>query len=256
MDKRQEVKALKKALHALLYLNCYGQSKASEVAQAIGIPRTTCYRLLQTLAVEGYIEKIQGSDVYRLTSLVQKLSSGFDDSELVVEVAKPLMSQVGADIRWPIGLATPQGTDMLVRFNTDKDAPLAIDRFRIGFSIPMIKAPTGLCYLAHCNDDKREELLDISSRSKVGMTGLNKYGGLRHLLARVRNDGYSNMRFDEYSEAGFAIPLTVGSKLIGSLIMRYAKSALTDSDVEKIYHPIMAQLSSKISRAYADRRIG
>jgi IclR family mhp operon transcriptional activator len=252
MKQQEEVKALKKALRALSVLNCNGQSKASEVARGIDVPRTTSYRLLETLASEGYIEKLPNSDLYRLTSLVNKLASGFGDSELIVEVAKPLMTKIGADIRWPIGLATPRGDDMLVRFNTDKDAPLAIDRFRIGFSIPMLNAPTGLCYLAYCDETDRKALLERSRQSGGAFDKLNQHGGIVHLLSQVKETGWCNIRYGEYREAGFAVPLRAGNKIIGSLIMRYAKAALTDSEVQKTYLPIMRNLSNEISKSYTN----
>jgi IclR family mhp operon transcriptional activator len=111
MDTRQEVRSLKKGLRALMFLNSHGESTVTEVARAIGVPRTTSYRLLETLASEGYVEKQPHSDIYRLTSSVQRLSSGFGDSDLVVEVAKPLVRKVGAEIGWPMALATPRFPD-------------------------------------------------------------------------------------------------------------------------------------------------
>ena len=77
MDSRQEIKSLKKALRALTFMNQKGDATVTDVARAVGIPRTTAHRVLATLASEGYVEKQPPSDYYRITSRVQKLAQGF-----------------------------------------------------------------------------------------------------------------------------------------------------------------------------------
>jgi IclR family mhp operon transcriptional activator len=223
MDERQEVKSLKKALRALTFLNCHGESTVTEVATAIGVPRTTSYRLLETLASEGYVEKQPHSHIYRLTSLVQKLSSGFGDCDLVVEVAKPLINRVGDWIRWPLALATPVGSDMMVRIATDFDTPLAIDRYYIGFRTPMLHAPAGLAYLAHCSDQARASILDLVQRSgETANEPAGFFGGLDYRLDLIRSQGFCHIRFAQYREGGLAVPLIVDGCAIGGIVQKLA----------------------------------
>ena len=62
MDSRQEIKSLKKALRALTFMNQKGDATVTDVARAVGIPRTTAHRVLATLACESYVEKQPASD--------------------------------------------------------------------------------------------------------------------------------------------------------------------------------------------------
>jgi IclR family mhp operon transcriptional activator len=254
MDERQEVKSLKKALRALTFLNCNGDSTVTEVATAIGVPRTTSYRLLETLASEGYVEKQPHSHIYRLTSMVQNLSSGFGDSDLVVEVAKPWITQVGAEVGWPLALATPVGCDMMVRVITDHDTPLAIDRYFIGFRTPMLYAPSGLCYLANCDEETRASVLDLIRRT--GSTAEQpQYGGvdLDYKLEHIRRNGFCHIRFAEYREGGLAVPLFAEGKVVGGIVMRYIKSTIKAAKLEEHYVPILQKLASDIAASYAFR---
>jgi IclR family mhp operon transcriptional activator len=254
MDERQEVKSLKKALRALTFLNCHGESTVTEVACAIGVPRTTSHRLLETLAAEGYVEKQPHSHVYRLTSMVQQLSAGFGDSDLVVEVAKPLIQATGRAVRWPIALATPQGSDMMVRIATDHDTPLAIDRYFIGFRTPMLHAPTGLCYLAHCDDEQRASLLDLSRRTNALAVGQSRSDAeLEFMFDQIRRDGYCHIRFAQYREAGLAAPLFADGKVVAGIVMRYIKSTMKASEVEQHFAPTIIQLAANITEAYGRR---
>jgi IclR family mhp operon transcriptional activator len=254
MDERQEVKSLKKALRALTFLNCNGESTVTEVATAIGVPRTTSYRLLETLASEGYVEKQPHSHIYRLTSMVQNLSSGFGDSDLVVEVAKPWVTQVGAEVRWPLALATPVGCDMMVRIITDHDTPLAIDRYFIGFRTPMLYAPSGLCYLAHCDAETRAKVLDLIRRNES--TPEQSYVGASELdskLDQIRRQGFCHIRFAEYREGGLAVPLFAEGKVVGGIVMRYIKSTMKAAKLEEHYVPVVQKLASDIAASYAFR---
>jgi IclR family mhp operon transcriptional activator len=253
MHERQEVKSLKKALRALTFLNANGESTVTEVACAIGVPRTTSHRLLETLASEGYVEKQPHSHIYRLTSLVQKLSSGFGNADLVVEVAKPRVIRAGHEVRWPLALATPSGSDMVVRIATDHDTPLAIDRYYIGFRTPMTHAPAGLCYLAFCEDDQRASILEAAPRARAAEDPAPDLD-LDYTLEQIRQQGFCHRRFAQYREGGLAVPVFADGRVVGGIVMRYTKSAMKAAALEELYVPILRDLAANISAAY-DRRL-
>ena len=255
MDTRQEVKSLKKALRVLTFMNTTGESTVTQVAKSIEVPRTTAYRLLETLASEGYVERQPHSDIYRLTSLVQKLSAGFGEDDLVIEVAKPLIARFGAAIRLPIALATPRGSDMMVRIATDHDAPIVIDRFVIGFAVPMLRAPTGFCYLAHCDEFAKQKALALSRERGIGPDQMGfDLEHFEYLLGRIREEGFYDMRFREYREAGVAIPLIISDRVFGGLVMRYVKSAVKPQHVEREFAPRLRELGEEIAAAFTARR--
>ena len=252
MDERQEIKSLKKALRALTFLNRHGEATVTEVAHAVGVPRTTSHRLLETLAAEGYVEKQPHSNLYRLTSLVQTLSSGFGDTDLIIEIAKPCVQRVGAEIRWPMALATPQGCDMIVRVATDHDTPFAIDRYVIGYRVAMLHAPAGLCYLAHCDDEHREFVLDRARRSDpAAWAQIDR--GLDFTLTQIRRQGFCHIRFAQYREGGLAVPLIAAGKVVGGIVMRYMKSTIKAAKVEEDYVSILQRLATEIESNYISR---
>jgi IclR family mhp operon transcriptional activator len=210
--------------------------------------------LLETLASEGYVEKQPHSHIYRLTSMVQNLSSGFGDSDLVVEVAKPWVTQVGAEVRWPLALATPVGCDMMVRVITDHDTPLAIDRYFIGFRTPMLYAPSGLCYLANCDEDTRASVLDLIRRTdSTAEQPHHGAGELEFKLDQIRQQGFCHIRFAEYREGGLAVPLFAEGKAVGGIVMRYIKSTMKAAQLEEHYVPIVQKLAADIAASYALR---
>ncbi len=251
MQDQEGVKSVKKVLRALRFLNSHGESTVSDVARGIGVPRTTAYRLLHTLSGEGYVEKQPHSDVYRITSLVKRLSSGFGDSELIIEVASPLITRAGAEIRWPLAFATPSGENMVVRITTDFDTAMAVDRYMIGFATPILRSPTGLCYLAHCDEDIRRPIIAAAETSDHAPDYFIYQGRhLEYFLMQVRSRGYCNICYKEYPEGGLAVPVMIEGRMVGGLIMRYMKSILMQDQLESQYLPIMRRLADDISTAY------
>ena len=77
MESTRPIRALMRGLDALTVLNLRDGATVSEVAQEIRLPRTTVYRILETLCSAGFVFRDAADDRYRLTILVRGLSHGF-----------------------------------------------------------------------------------------------------------------------------------------------------------------------------------
>ncbi len=277
MHARHEVKSLKRALRVLTFLNQRGDATVSDVAKAIGVPRPTSYRILETLASEGYVEKQEHSVFYRITSRVQGLAVGFQDEEVLLEVAKPMIIELGKALGWPITLYTPRERKMVVRINTDFDCALALERWSVGFEVPMLHATSGYCYLAHCPAPEREAILKQAEEEGEALEpnylppGEGRYltvtDSLAHLtrfnrdrkeelnllIKHVRDRGFCNIEFKHYREGNVGVPLVLDGKPIGGIVMRYIKSVMKNTDrIQKLYVPKLQQLAHDIVDAYVE----
>lgn len=278
MDTRQEVKSLKKALRALTFMNQKGDSTVTEVAKAIGVPRPTSYRILETLASEGYVEKQPHSGLYRITSMVQRLSSGFQDEELLLEVAKPLVRGLGEEMGWPITIYTPRENHMIARINTDYDCPSALERFHVGYAGPILDATSGYCYLAHCSELECGERVQIALRngnhvvSARGMDDMrylavnanqshmtlfnnDNYDEICYLIKTVRAQGFCNIERKIYREGNVGVPLILDGRPIGAIVLRYIKSVMKNTNrIQDFYVPRLKRLAQDVITAYVKRR--
>ena len=116
MESTRPIRALMRGLDALTVLNLRDGATVSEVAQEIRLPRTTVYRILETLCNAGFVFRDASDDRYRLDhSGARALSDGFDDEAWVTQIAKPLIHELCREIVWPISIATLSGTTMMVR---------------------------------------------------------------------------------------------------------------------------------------------
>src|ERR1700685_3898043 len=109
MESTRPIRALMRGLDALTVLNLRDGGTVSEVAHEIRLPRTTVYRILETLCDAGFVFRDAADERYRLTIQVRALSDGFDDEAWVTQIAKPGIQDFCAESAWRFGLATFSG---------------------------------------------------------------------------------------------------------------------------------------------------
>ena len=98
MESTRPIRALIRGLDALTVLNLRNGATVSEIAQEIKLPRTTTYRILETLSHAGYVYRDDHDDRYRLTIMVRGLSDGFDDEAWVTQIARPYLYSLCSEI--------------------------------------------------------------------------------------------------------------------------------------------------------------
>src|ERR1700744_4191599 len=114
-DSTRPIRALNRGLDVLTELNRLERAAINTLASAVGLPRTTTYRILETFLLAGALDRHAHDDCYRPTIMVRALSDGFDDEALVAHIAKPLLAALGAQIVWPGALATPSRSTIMIR---------------------------------------------------------------------------------------------------------------------------------------------
>lgn len=234
-------------------LNLRNGSTVTEVAKMAGLPRTTAYRVLETLADQELVERETSNERYWLTIKVRELSDGFDDEAWVKELSTPHMDELGKSLVWPVTLATIMGTSMYIRQNTDHQSPLAVERYALGFRLPMFGSASGRVYLAFCSDEQREAILDMLANS--GGTE-RKYATNRYLvdkiLSEVRQNGYAVYRRDRQplnEETIIATPIFMNGRIMAALAVRFMSSAVTDGQAAEKFIPQLKATADKISDA-------
>lgn len=76
MESTRPIRALTRGLDALTMLNSRDGVTVSEVAHGIHLPRTTAYRILETLCDAGFATRHSHDDRYRVTIHVRGLRAG------------------------------------------------------------------------------------------------------------------------------------------------------------------------------------
>jgi IclR family mhp operon transcriptional activator len=257
MESTRPIRALMRGLDALTVLNLRDGTTVSEVAHEIRLPRTTVYRILETLCNAGYVFRDATDDRYRLTIMVKALSEGFDDEAWVTQIAAPLIDALCREIVWPVSIATLSGTAMLIRATTDHDSPLAVERYSAGFRLPLLTTAAGRVYLAHCLDEQRNAVLGILARSSKAEDALARAAPeLQRLLAEIRGQGYATaarMRRTA-EEISIAVPVLVEGHALAALGLRFIASELPLTAALERFLPKLRQCAADISTRFVERQ--
>jgi len=258
-DSTRPIRALMRGLDALAVLNHRDGATVSEVAGAIKLPRTTTYRILETLCEAGYVFRDPADDRYRLTIRVRTLSDGFDDEAWVSEIARPVLHDLGRDVVWPVSIATLSGTSMMVRETTDHRSPLAVERYAAGFRIPLLTSAAGRAYLAWCPEQERETLVDILSRSAREEDKLSRNPTeLGRILNEARSQGYAAaIRARRVSdEISLAVPVRTGDRVLACLSVRFSANAVPMKTAQERFLPRLTSAATQIRDEFIRQHAG
>jgi IclR family transcriptional regulator, mhp operon transcriptional activator len=249
------VRSLERGLALLIAMNRRRLPSVVELAHDTHLPRPTVYRLLETLSRAGFVARGSPHDRYCLTSQVRALSDGFVEDDWIAHIAAPMMTQLTRRVVWPVALMTFEAGRMLVRETTHEASTLSIDHGMVGRSLPMLRTAAGRCYLALCPLKERRTILDMLSRSKAPEDqGARERQRLTAFLDTIRAKGYAIQdREINPKTTGIAVPIRLGTRVLGNLSLIWISSALTIEEVERQFLPLLISTASRISEAMRDR---
>ncbi len=252
-ESTRPIRALNRGLEVLTELNRLERAAINTLAAAAGLPRTTTYRILETLRLAGYVDRDAHDDCYRPTIRVRALSEGFDDEALVAHIAKPLLAHLGAQLVWPVAIATPSGATMMIREATDRQSPLALEQHGAGVRVPMLSSAAGRAYLAFCSAQQREAMLELLARSTLPEDRMARSRiEVEKLLNETRTQGFGMAhrarRVSE--ETSLAIPVRAKDRILASVTVRYSATALPLRAAVEQFLPKMREVAQKIEAQF------
>jgi len=247
------IRALLRGLEVLHVLNQQNGATVSEVATAIDLPRTTTYRILETLCHAGYAYRAASDERYRLTILVRGLSDGFDDEAWVTQIARPYMYDLCNELVWPIAIATLSGSTMLIRQTTDHRSPLAVEKRGPGFRVAILGSASGIAYLTWCPKEQRDALLDLLAKSKrtEDQAAANRKK-VNDLLQETRKRGYAAWRRPRRvsDELSLSVPILAGERLLASLTIRFSSTAVPEAEAIQRFIPRLRATAQRIGEDF------
>ena len=251
------VRSLERGLAVLAAMNRRKLPSVMELARDTRLPRPTVYRLLETLSRGGFVTRSSPHDRYCLARGVRTLSDGFVEDDWIADIAAPLMTQFTRDLVWPVALLTFEESRMLVRETTHEASTLSIDHGMVGRSLPMLRTAAGRCYLAFCPAKERRAILEMLSRSKaLEDRWAREPQRLTKLLDAIKAKGYAIQdREINPKTTGIAVPVRLGTRVLGSLSSIWISSALTIENAEAELHPPLATTAARIADAIRERAL-
>ena len=183
-----------------------GRLGLSDLADRVGLAKTTVHGLLRTLQEHGLVEQHLDTDKYQLgPQLLQLGNSYLDLNELrsrSLAWSELLATRVGEAVR----VGVPHGDGVLVVHHVFRpDTSLQV--LEVGALLPLHATALGKAVLAYLDDDSIEDVVTGALPKLTGHTHVSP-AAIRRELAAVRDSGHAVEREEALlGEGGIAAPI-------------------------------------------------
>ncbi len=223
---------------AVALLEAFGDGRpawsASDLAEAVGLNRTTVYRLLTALESVEYVARDPATDTYRLGSGLIALGARAQRANPARELARPELEALAAATGETATLELLSDGEMVI-IDEIPGAHVTSGSQHIGSRWPVYATSTGKAILAHLPPDELRRLLAGPFRP---LTPSTITGGdqMRACLAGVRRHGYAVAA--EELELGFvavgAALCAAGGRPLAAISLGGTRTRLTEERVPEI----------------------
>lgn len=230
---RYEIEVVQKAVAVLRELATGdGELGAAEIGRRIGLGRSSVFRLLHTLQIEGLVTQDKVSKHYRLgadlTVLGRAAADGFD----LRRHARPVMEELSSVVNLPVFLNIAGASSVIC---LDHVASLnAIELYgRSGQAMPYHACPSGYLFLAYGETARSDDVLrGPLPRYASGTPDIKT---LRLRIDEAQQNGYSFARNDlDEDVSSLAVPVVDREGQIAATLSVAGFSVTFDSRVPQL----------------------
>jgi IclR family mhp operon transcriptional activator len=231
MPSFEPVRAITRGLTVLRLISEEGPISATDLSRAAKLPQPTIVRILETLIEGGYVYRRSDGKTFGITARTKTLSSGFDATSRLLQLAEPLIEELRAEIGWPSNLATLEDNAMVIVYTNRNAKGLSIPG-RLGARIPLLATGVGIVQLAGLPPAELDsQLARLRLSQDVWDSAPELWESLDERLNTARRDGYA-FADERYLDAIYqsqiwavAVPILVNgetSAAMSSLVLRGA----------------------------------
>jgi DNA-binding IclR family transcriptional regulator len=183
--------SLVKALRVLLALE---QSPAgrgvTDIARALGLPKSAVHRLLVTFQACGFVQQQPGSSRYALGPVLARLGLRAADLFTPRRVARPYMEALAHEVGETIFLGVLCESSVLIIEKVEQSQMLRISP-ELGTTLPLRQTALGQVWLAFCPAAQREPLLATLRPPDSVVPAERVLAGLRQELTAIAQQGFA-----------------------------------------------------------------
>ena len=243
----KHVRALDRGLSVLNAIATNDHGTISDISDLTSLPRSTVYRVVQTLEDLGYVRRDHHRPVFRLTSRVRFLTANIGHGNLLSELAAPVLQRLVREVLWPSSLAVFDHDAMLIIDTTHHLSPHSIHRNAIGTRLPLLTTAMGRAHLCFCSDAELEAIfVNLAARHDAATLDYHR----RHILAlrkQAARIGYAYSNGDTDPRfLSFALPIRRGGRVVAATNLIFFRKSMKLDHALEIYLAPLARAVAEI----------
>lgn len=255
------LETVERALEVLLALNVLDASTISNLARFCGLPRAAVNRYVVTFEALGYVYRMPGGKVYRVSSQTLELSASVRTDDWVRRDAASDIETLSRQIGWPVGLETIRNARLAILANTDHLSPFVSRPVSTKLRLSLVGRASGHVLLSQLDDGLRRDVLAAAALEDADLyarAGLNAQR-LGRIVATTKANGYAIQRVPRVDWTVIAVPVPATPRIFLSLSARYRNKVVdTDTAMRRILPALTAtamRISKRLSKNTDDSHI-
>lgn len=224
---------VKSATRVLDLFECLGRWDAekthTEIADELGIPKSSLTQLIKTLLARGYLDYTPLSKGYRLGPSIAKLAKRENESGDLVAAAHSVLEWISRETQETCALNFLKGDRSEVMASVAGSHRLNIT-MREGDVAPLYATSGGKALLAHLPPVMLDEYIARVRFEQITPTTINTVGQLRDEIEKVRKTGFAYVR-EEFTPGIVGVAravvthsgLAIGAVNIATPVQRFSK---------------------------------
>lgn len=217
------VQSVDRALTIMEILSRDGWSGVTEIANELGINKSTVFRLIATLKRRGLVEQHPETQKYRLGFAVVRLAAGVRATADIIQIARPICERLSEQVGETVNIAVLEA-GAVVNIDQVNASPSALTVDWFGQRSAPHATSTGKVLLANSPRSAVEEYLDGELEAFTPNT-IADAAQLRETLAQVAAQGWAQAQDElEIGLSAVSAPIRTGS---GSVAAALCVSGLT-----------------------------
>ena len=268
--KVKSIHALSRGLKVLQVVQGRGALSLADLYRITGYPKSSLLRILKTMMEEGVIWQRIVDGAYLASYSLHDRASLMNREQELIEVASPILQGLADKVRWPSVLAVPRLSHMeVVEANAPKSYFPNIPLGPIGFQINILRSASGRSYIAFCDTDKRETILErLRLSDRQGDQIARNDDWVRKMIARTRDLGYSARdpdwggHFDQSRQSSddgrdsIAMPIRLGPYVPGVVNLTWSVRSMRRDKAVELCLPALQKATDDIAVALQKERLG
>ncbi|WP_420992250.1 IclR family transcriptional regulator [Cupriavidus sp. 30B13] len=222
----------------------------SQIADTVGITRSSAQRIVFTLETLGYVTKDPHTRRYELANKVMEIGCNYLEANALIDSANPFLSAFNSNCDETVSLTEPCGTTMtyVASFTSRKHI---VAHMAIGSRMPMYCTAAGRAYLSGLPEDEIRALLAESDLTPLTPHTLLDIDAITASVLEARARGYST-NFEEYylGHLNVGAPVLNNSgRAIAAVHVVAPSSRWTRDDVIGRLAPMVLECAQSITNA-------
>ena len=191
---------------------------AAQVAERLGVARSTGYRYLQSLVSNRYLEEAAGGR-FRLGMRVLELARLARRAHRLTDVAAPVVIDLAATVHETVLLTRRVGDIVTCLDRAESDTHRVRISYERGATLPVNAGASALVLLAWSDPDEARSVLRGTDLRRFTPATLTDVDALVERLATIREAGYSVTRSElDHDVLGIAAPIRdAGGRVIAAV---------------------------------------